>query len=157
MLSSRALRSSVSLLRGVKTSLPSHVYVVKFSSNKTTTTTSHSSTTSDEMLFDKRYQSVNEVPTALTDDNMSKVIHSPGFSIKGEALEGRPAYLDFQATTPTDPRVVDAMVTCCCIAVLLLFISEFDIIFVSFFVCSCRLCLVNMEIHTLERILMGNI
>eukprot|EP01031_Cornospumella_fuschlensis_P032497 gene32497-39291_t len=32
-----------------------------------------------------------------------------GFSIKGEALEGRPAYLDFQATTPMDPRVLDAM------------------------------------------------
>lgn len=31
------------------------------------------------------------------------------FSIKGEALEGRPAYLDFQATTPLDMRVLDAM------------------------------------------------
>mmetsp|Transcript_6891 Transcript_6891/g.20066 ORF Transcript_6891/g.20066 Transcript_6891/m.20066 type:complete len:429 (-) Transcript_6891:281-1567(-) len=36
-------------------------------------------------------------------------IHSPGFSIKGMAREGVPAYLDFQATTPTDPRVLDAM------------------------------------------------
>lgn len=34
---------------------------------------------------------------------------SPGFSIKGQALEGRPAYLDFQATTPLDPRVLDVM------------------------------------------------
>ena len=31
------------------------------------------------------------------------------FSIKSEAREGRPAYLDFQATTPLDPRVLDAM------------------------------------------------
>ena len=31
------------------------------------------------------------------------------FSIAGSALEGRPAYLDFQATTPMDPRVLDAM------------------------------------------------
>lgn len=31
------------------------------------------------------------------------------FSIKGESFEGRPAYLDFQATTPLDPRVLDAM------------------------------------------------
>lgn len=31
------------------------------------------------------------------------------FSIKSQALEGRPAYLDFQATTPLDPRVLDAM------------------------------------------------
>ncbi len=35
--------------------------------------------------------------------------HSSGFSIKGEALPGRPAYLDFQATTPLDPRVLDSM------------------------------------------------
>lgn len=40
-----------------------------------------------------------EIPTA----------HSPGFSIKGESLSGRPAYLDFQATTPLDPRVLDEM------------------------------------------------
>ena len=33
------------------------------------------------------------------------------FSIKGLAIEGRPAYLDFQATTPMDPRVLDEMVS----------------------------------------------
>lgn len=27
----------------------------------------------------------------------------------GDAIKGRPAYLDFQATTPMDPRVLDAM------------------------------------------------
>ncbi|GBG27051.1 Cysteine desulfurase, mitochondrial [Hondaea fermentalgiana] len=37
------------------------------------------------------------------------VLDDSKFSIKGQALEGRPAYLDFQATTPMDPRVVDAM------------------------------------------------
>lgn len=31
------------------------------------------------------------------------------FSIKGQAMMGKPAYLDVQATTPMDPRVVDAM------------------------------------------------
>ncbi len=36
-------------------------------------------------------------------------IKSQSFSIKGEALSGRAAYLDFQATTPMDPRVLDAM------------------------------------------------
>lgn len=36
-------------------------------------------------------------------------VTSAGFSIKGEAFAGRPAYLDFQATTPLDPRVLDVM------------------------------------------------
>eukprot|EP01138_Halocafeteria_seosinensis_P003270 gb/GECG01003345.1/.p1 GENE.gb/GECG01003345.1/~~gb/GECG01003345.1/.p1 ORF type:complete len:467 (+),score=55.05 gb/GECG01003345.1/:1-1401(+) len=31
------------------------------------------------------------------------------FSIKGKNVEGRAAYLDFQSTTPMDPRVLDAM------------------------------------------------
>lgn len=31
------------------------------------------------------------------------------FNIAGEALPGRAAYLDLQATTPLDPRVLDAM------------------------------------------------
>lgn len=42
-------------------------------------------------------------------EQTTAVAASPGFSIKGEALSGRPAYLDFQATTPQDPRVLDAM------------------------------------------------
>jgi len=58
---------------------------------------------------DQRYQPVNEVPESVLESMNSAKIHSPGFSIKGEALQGRPAYLDFQATTPLDPRVLDAM------------------------------------------------
>lgn len=37
------------------------------------------------------------------------VVSDAGFSIKGDAREGRPVYLDMQATTPMDPRVLDAM------------------------------------------------
>lgn len=62
----------------------------------------------DKMATDKRYQGT-EVPENVLESMNSDEVHSPGFSIKGMALEGRPAYLDFQATTPTDPRVLDAM------------------------------------------------
>lgn len=65
--------------------------------------------TMESMKTDKRYQAVTEVPSTVTDTMFSNVIHSPGFSIKGDASIGRPAYLDFQATTPQDPRVLDAM------------------------------------------------
>jgi cysteine desulfurase len=34
---------------------------------------------------------------------------SSGFSVRGSFAEGRPSYLDMQATTPMDPRVLDAM------------------------------------------------
>ncbi|GLD97891.1 hypothetical protein PINS_up006588 [Pythium insidiosum] len=59
---------------------------------------------------DKRYQPVNDVPEHVLANVKSDKIFSPGFAVKGEqALNGRPAYLDFQATTPMDPRVLDAM------------------------------------------------
>eukprot|EP01039_Chlorochromonas_danica_P003991 gene3991-4366_t len=48
-------------------------------------------------------------PTSIPKNNQDEPIYSPGFSIKGEAVSGRPVYLDFQATTPLDPRVLDAM------------------------------------------------
>jgi len=67
------------------------------------------STTEEKMQSDKRYKAVNEVPQHVLDAMHKEVVYSPGFSIKGEAAQGRPAYLDLQATTPCDPRVVDAM------------------------------------------------
>ncbi len=65
--------------------------------------------TVEKMQKDKRYQKVSDVPENVLSTMGSEVVHSPGFSIKGEALLGKPAYLDFQATTPMDPRVLDAM------------------------------------------------
>ena len=58
---------------------------------------------------DTRYQASSEMPEQVLKNMHSEEVFSPGFSIKGEAKEGRPAYLDFQATTPQDPRVLDAM------------------------------------------------
>jgi len=40
---------------------------------------------------------------------MSGSSASSALSIKGTFLEGRSVYLDMQATTPLDPRVLDAM------------------------------------------------
>ncbi|KAF5769602.1 putative sulfurtransferase [Helianthus annuus] len=34
---------------------------------------------------------------------------SPGISMKGVKISGRPLYLDMQTTSPVDPRVLDAM------------------------------------------------
>jgi cysteine desulfurase len=64
---------------------------------------------SEQMSMDKRYKATADVPAAVLASMNADTIHSPGFSIKGMAKEGRPLYLDFQSTTPTDPRVVDAM------------------------------------------------
>jgi cysteine desulfurase len=42
-------------------------------------------------------------------DSATVGLANSSFSIKEKARQGRPAYLDFQATTPMDPRVLDAM------------------------------------------------
>ena len=65
-------------------------------------------------IADERYKASNDAPEEVLKNMHSSEIHSPGFSIKGAAVPGRPAYLDFQATTPMDPRVVDAMVSNVC-------------------------------------------
>ncbi|RLN47286.1 hypothetical protein BBJ28_00014733, partial [Nothophytophthora sp. Chile5] len=69
-------------------------------------------TSSRAFATDKRYQPVNEVPASVLENIKSDKIFSPGFSVRGEpatAAGAKPAYLDFQATTPMDPRVLDAM------------------------------------------------
>ncbi|OQR94362.1 cysteine desulfurase 1, mitochondrial precursor [Achlya hypogyna] len=58
---------------------------------------------------DKRYKPVNEVPESVKANAHSDEVFSPGFSIKGQSSTGRAAYLDVQATSPLDPRVLDKM------------------------------------------------
>ena len=45
---------------------------------------------------DPRYSPANEIPSHLSDSLHSDTVFSPGFSIRGQFLEGRAAYLDFQ-------------------------------------------------------------
>jgi len=58
---------------------------------------------------EKFYSPKNEVPQHIIERMGKNEAFSPGFSIKGEAQQGRALYLDMQATTPLDPRVLDAM------------------------------------------------
>jgi cysteine desulfurase len=51
----------------------------------------------------------SEAKIATATPTAAAVPANPSFSIAGSALDGRPAYLDGAATTPIDPRVLDAM------------------------------------------------
>ena len=62
-----------------------------------------SSFSTEKMERDERYKSNLEVPESLFKPFDSE------YSIRGKFREGRAAYLDMSATTPMDPRVLDAM------------------------------------------------
>lgn len=107
-------RTGVALATGVQSASSSAVTSAmsrggRRASLSTATTQAPTSTTFEKMQADKRYKAESEVPAAVLQSVGSDTVYSPGFSIKGEAKQGRPAYLDFQATTPQDPRVLDAM------------------------------------------------
>ena len=53
---------------------------------------------------DLRYAATTQIPDHLFKDGFSSA-----FSIRGQFREGRAAYLDYSATTPLDPRVMDKM------------------------------------------------
>ena len=59
----------------------------------------------EKMEADARYRATMDIPESL--------LHAPPeespYSIRGKSREGRAAYLDMSATTPLDPRVLDAM------------------------------------------------
>jgi hypothetical protein len=59
----------------------------------------------DKMIDDARYKATTEVPESLLRSDGA----SSQFNISGNFREGRAAYLDLQATTPLDPRVLDTM------------------------------------------------
>ncbi|XP_067623166.1 cysteine desulfurase, mitochondrial [Eurosta solidaginis] len=54
----------------------------------------------------KRSKSIDAQPASFSEEFRQKQIR---FNIKAEQVDGRPLYLDAQATTPLDPRVLDAM------------------------------------------------
>jgi cysteine desulfurase len=62
-----------------------------------------SSFSPEKMESDNRYQGAAIVPESLSQPFESE------YSIRGKSREGRAAYLDMSSTTPTDPRVLDAM------------------------------------------------
>jgi hypothetical protein len=59
----------------------------------------------EKMEADARYKVTVDVPESL----MQAAPEASPFSIQGKFREGRAAYLDMSATTPLDPRVLDAM------------------------------------------------
>jgi len=67
---------------------------------------SHASVSYDKMATDARYAPTTDTPT---DRLRSTANVSEEFSIRGQFRDGRAAYLDMSATTPLDPRVLDAM------------------------------------------------
>mmetsp|Transcript_15177 Transcript_15177/g.28795 ORF Transcript_15177/g.28795 Transcript_15177/m.28795 type:complete len:489 (-) Transcript_15177:80-1546(-) len=64
-----------------------------------------SSFSPDKMTTDKRYKGSLDIPESLLNNEYM----DNEFSIRGQFREGRAAYLDMSATTPMDPRVLDAM------------------------------------------------
>ncbi|XP_011197540.2 cysteine desulfurase, mitochondrial [Bactrocera dorsalis] len=58
------------------------------------------------VLPNNRFNSTEAEPALTSEDFRKKQIR---FNIKAEHVEGRPLYLDVQATSPMDPRVLDAM------------------------------------------------
>ena len=96
----------------LKAKLSQQILKINISRNyarRMSTTEAPSSFSESKLDKDKRYQHPNPGPQSILDAMHKETVHSPGFSIKGDAILGRPAYLDLQATTPCDPRVVDAM------------------------------------------------
>lgn len=65
---------------------------------------SHATLTPEKMARDQRYASAAEIPASLLQPHAESE-----FSIRGRFKAGRAAYLDMSATTPMDPRVLDAM------------------------------------------------
>ena len=59
----------------------------------------------EKMEADARYRATMDIPESLL---QAPPEESP-YSIRGKFREGRAAYLDMSATTPLDPRVLDAM------------------------------------------------
>jgi cysteine desulfurase len=106
IITNKSKPSSLLLLSHLSSSSSSSTIIkmkhFRFLSSLTTTTTASSSLPSTSSSF----------PTTtnnIINNKFKKVVQNNSLNIIGEALPGRPAYLDLQATTPMDPRVLDAM------------------------------------------------
>merc|ERR1740138_1591382 len=100
MLARNAWRGSFQLMRAQALPVVSAARTFAAVKNEAPASMSH-----EAMEKDKRYHSDADIPENVLASYASDEVFSPGFSIKGEAREGRPIYLDLQSTTPIDPRV----------------------------------------------------
>jgi len=105
--SRRALPLAVAAFRPAPTASRPAVYLRSFSA-AAPESESPTSFTAEQMEKDKRYAASGNVnvPESLLGGGDG---HDEGYSIRGEFRDGRPSYLDMSATTPLDPRVMDAM------------------------------------------------
>ena len=80
-----------------------HICRRAFAAGADASATPHASLSHEQMEQDKRYQATNDIISF--DDK-----YTSEYDIKDGFLPGVASYLDNQATTPTDPRVLDAMI-----------------------------------------------
>ncbi|GKY98623.1 cysteine desulfurase [Mayamaea pseudoterrestris] len=89
--------------------MSTHIYKITSKFLRSAEPIAPASFSPDKMEKDKRYAASAAVPESLLHDDDELASGSNPFSIRGQFKTGRAAYLDLQATTPLDPRVLDSM------------------------------------------------
>ena len=93
-------------LRRAAAARNSHAAIIRRAFGTADPVTPRASMSHEKMEQDKRYAATGDVPEGLLGD----ADYTSEFSIKDGFLPGVASYLDNQATTPMDPRVLDAMI-----------------------------------------------